>query len=81
MTFVLTPGKQHEMFAFQPLMEKGAINRPGETDPKQRPTRVVGDRGYSFETLRRYLRRRSVRRTIPRRYDQRHGGPFEKVIY
>lgn len=81
MTFVLTPGQRHEIVAFQPLMEKGAINRPGPGRPKQRPTRIVGDRGYSFETVRGYLRRRGIRYTIPRRSNQQRGGPFDKAIY
>lgn len=81
MTFVLTPGQRHEVVGFEALMEQGAINRPGPGRPKQRPGRVVGDKGYSFATVRRYLRRRGIRYTIPRRSNERGGGPFDKAIY
>lgn len=81
MTFVLTPGQRHEVVAFEALMEQGAINRPGPGRPKQRPGRVVGDKGYSFETVRRYLRRRGIRYTIPRRSNERRGGPSDKAVY
>lgn len=81
MTFVLTPGQRHEMVAFQPLMEQGAVNRPGPGRPKQRPDRIVGDKGYSFDDVRRYLRRRGICYTIPRRSNEARGGPFDKAIY
>jgi transposase len=81
MTFVLTPGQRHETTAFQPLMEQGAINRPGPGRPKQRPGRVVGDKGYSSHENRRYLRRRGIRYTIPRRSNEQSGGPFDKEKY
>jgi transposase len=41
---------------------------------------VVGDKGYSHPHLRRYLRRRGFRSTIPRRKDQHRGGSFDKSI-
>lgn len=81
MTFVLTPGQRHEMVAFQPLMEQGAVNRPGPGRPKQRPGRIVGDKGYSFDDVRRYLRRRGICYTIPRRSNETRGGSFDKAIY
>lgn len=81
MTFVLTPGQRHEMVAFQPLMEQGAVNRPGPGRPKQRPGRIVGDKGYSFDGVRRYLRRRGICYTIPRRSNETRGGSFDKAIY
>lgn len=80
MTFLLTPGQRHETVGFEPLMEQGAVNRPGPGRPKQRPERVVGDKGYSSRKNRAYLRRRGIRYTIPHRDDERR-GPFDKTVY
>lgn len=81
MTFILTPGQRHEAVVFELLMEQGAVNRPGPGRPKQRPERVVGDKGYSSKKNRQYLRRRGIRYTIPRRADEQRSGPFDKVVY
>jgi len=40
---------------------------PGGGRPSPRPHRVVGDKGYSSGAIRRYLRRRGIRLTIPRK--------------
>lgn len=62
-------------------MEQGAVKRPQRGRPRVRPERVVGDKGYSSRKIRRYLRRRGIRLTIPRRADERRGGSFNKGIY
>jgi transposase len=45
----------------------------------------VGDRGYSYPTVRRLLARRGVRAVIPRRSDQQPGdgrhAPFDRRAY
>ena len=46
-----------------------------------RPRRLVGDKGYSSPSFRRYLRRRGICYTIPRRLDEHRGGSFDKAIY
>jgi transposase len=46
-----------------------------------RPKRLVGDKGYSFPVYRRFLRRKGIRVTIPRKKNQRRTGPFDKEIY
>jgi transposase len=81
MTFVLTPGQRHDTIGFVPLMEQGEVNRAGPGRPKQKPDRVVGDRGYSYKDNRAYLRRRGIRHTIPRRPDHQRRGPFNKTYY
>jgi transposase len=53
----------------------------GRGRPKRGFRRVVGDKGYSYPHIRRYLKRRDIRSTIPRRKDQHRGGPFDKSIY
>jgi len=81
MTLVLTPGQRHESTQLPALMEQGAVKRPGRGRPRLRPGRIVGDKGYSYPHIRRYLRQRGVRITIARRSNQHRGGPFEKTIY
>ena len=46
-----------------------------------RPKRLVGDKGYSFPVYRRFLRRKGIRVTIPRKKNQPRTGPFDKEIY
>ena len=62
-------------------MEQGAVKRRGSGRPKLRPTRVVGDKGYSSRKIRAYLRRRGIRSTIPRKQNERRTGPFDRAIY
>ena len=80
-TLVLTPGPQHETTVFEQLMEHGAVKRPGGGRPKLRPTRLVGDKGYSSRQIRAYLRRCGSRITIPRKTNAGRTGPFERAIY
>ena len=81
MTLVLTPGQRHEATAFTPLLEQGAVRRPGRGRPRVRPGRVVGDKGYTGRARRAYRRRRGIRYTIPRRRDERRTGPFARAVY
>lgn len=81
MTFVLTPGQRHDTVVFEPLMEQGAVNRPGPGRPKQRPERVVGDKGYSSQENRNYLRRRGINYTIPSKSNETRTRPFDKAVY
>ena len=37
--------------------------------------------GYSSGQIRRYLRRRGIRLTIPRKSNEKHRGKFDKSIY
>jgi transposase len=50
-----------------------------------RPAQVVGDRGYSYLSVRRTLARRGIRAVIPRRRDQRPDDrrhrPFDRAAY
>lgn len=78
---LLTPGQQHESTMFTALMDRGGVKRPGRGRPLQRPQRVAGEKGYSHPHIRRYLRRRGIRVTIPRRKEQPRGGPFDRALY
>jgi transposase len=80
-TFVLTGGERHEVTVFEQLLTQGAVKRAGRGRARKRPHRIVGDKGYSYVSVRRFLRRRGIRYTIPRRADQRSTGPFDRAIY
>jgi transposase len=80
-TFILTPGQQHDTTVFEDLMAQGAVKRSGPGRPRLRPVRVVADKGYSSKTNRTYLRRRGIRYTIPRRSDEKRRGSFDKAAY
>jgi transposase len=79
-TFLITPGQRNEATVFEQLLDQGTVQRVGRP-PRQRPDRVVGDKGYSARRIRRYLHRRGVRVTIPWRRDERHRGRFDPVLY
>jgi transposase len=81
MTIALTPGQQHEATMFETLMEHGAVKRAGRGRPRSRPGRIVGDKGYSSRRIRQYARRRGMRITIPRKCNEHHSGPFDRVVY
>ena len=80
-TFLLTVGERHEAVVFEQLMEQGAVKRPNGGRPRLRPKRVSGDKGYSSGPIRRYLRRRGIRVTIPRKSNERRRGKFDKAVY
>lgn len=81
MAVVLTPGQRHEVTAFAGVMEQGAVKRVGQGRPKLRPGRLVGDKGYSSEKIRRYLRQHGIRITIPRKESECCRGPFDRSLY
>ena len=55
------------------------MNRPGPGRPKQRPERVLGDKGYDSQENRAYLHQRGINVTIPHRDDKRQGSFGEDV--
>ena len=74
-------GERHETVVFEQLMAQGAVKRSGAGRPRLRPNRVSGDKGYSSSKIRRYLRWRGIRITIPRKDNERHRGKFDKSLY
>jgi transposase len=51
-------------------MEAIRVPRMGPGRPRVRPSRVLGDKGYSSRAIRSWLRRRGISHTIPERADQ-----------
>jgi transposase len=81
MTLRLTAGERHEQTVFEPLMEQGAVKRPGRGRPRVRPRRVAGDKAYSSGKVRRYLRRRGIGAVIPRKSNERRAPRFDRAAY
>jgi len=81
MTFLLTPGQQHDSTVAEDLMRQGAVRRGGRGRPRLRPKRVVGDKAYRSRRFRRFLSRRGIRYTLPRKRNECQRGRFDKAIY
>jgi transposase len=81
MVIVATAGQRHEALVLRRLMEAGAVKRRGPGRPRVRPDAVAGDKGYSYPSLRRYLRARGIRAVIPARSDQRRRRAFDRAAY
>lgn len=78
---LVTAGERHEQSAFAPLMERGAVKRRGRGRPRLRPKRVVGDKGYSSRTIRRYCHRRGIQPVIPTKANERRQPGFDRELY
>jgi transposase len=80
---VLSPGQRHESKFVEPALSAIRLVRPGGRGgrPRTRPRRLAGDKGYSYATVRRYLRSRGIGAVIPTRKDQKPNPRFDKVTY
>jgi transposase len=82
MALLLTAGERHEQSVFAPLLERGAVKRPGGRGrPKRRPQRLVGDKGYSSGKVRRYLRQHGIGATIPKKRNEKPQRTFDRELY
>ena len=81
MRFALSGGHRHESRFLAELMENGAVRRAGPGRPRLRPARVAADKGYSYDSLRAYLRKRGVGAVIPTRSNQRRRPLFDGEAY
>ena len=73
--FILSGGERHESLYLGRLLDLGHGRRAGVGRPRFRSDTVLGDRGYSYPSVRRALIKRGIRAVIPRRSDQR---PFDR---
>jgi len=77
----VTLGQRHESTQVEAVMDTIAIPQPVGR-PRKRPKRLAGDKGYSYSTIRRWLRAHGITVVIPRKSNQRKGrGPFDKKNY
>ncbi len=81
----VTAGQRHESTQFERVMD--AVRVPQRVGrPRRRPKAVAGDKGYSYNRIRRWLRRRHIGAVIPQRKDQvqKHRGrplKFDEALY
>jgi hypothetical protein len=75
----LEPGQRHEQPVLPTLMERGAVKRAERGRPRIRPDRVAGDKGYSSDPVRRYLKERRIGAVIPARKDQQTNPAFDRA--
>jgi transposase len=72
LSVVVTPGQRHDSTQLEPILDAISVPRPGGRGrPRKRPDHLIADKGYSYPTCRRVLRRRGIAQTIPERRDQR----------
>jgi transposase len=71
LSVVLTGGQRHDSTQLEAVLDEIWVPRPtGRGRPRQRPTHLIADKGYSYERCRQALRRRGIPHTIPERRDQ-----------
>jgi transposase len=76
----VTPGEANESTQVDPVLRRVQLS-PRRRRPRTRPHALAGDKGYSFPTVRRYLRQRGIRPVIPTRKDQRPNPRFDRRAY
>ncbi|KJS53010.1 transposase [Streptomyces rubellomurinus subsp. indigoferus] len=92
MSIVLSTGNTADCTMLPDVLDAIRVPRVGTGRPRTRPDRVVADKAYSSRKIRRLLRRRRIKATIPERRDQiagrarrasRGGRPpvFDKAAY
>jgi transposase len=73
LSVVLTPGQRHGSTQLEELLDAVRVARRPQGAPgrprSKRPAHLLADRGYSFESCRRLVRRRGISHTIPERKD------------
>lgn len=75
----VTAGQAHESKAFAPTM---ARLLPHDRQGKSHwPSKLAGDKGYSYPGIRRWCRRRKIQPVIPTRKDQLRQEDFDKATY
>ncbi|MGW5097284.1 IS5 family transposase [Streptomyces nodosus] len=72
MSIVITAGQRGDSPQFETVLKKVRVPRLGPGRPRIRPDRVRADKAYASRKNRAYLRRRSIRCTIPDKADQAH---------
>ncbi|MGO4636781.1 IS5 family transposase [Streptomyces sp. 2RAF24] len=71
LALLLTPGQWGDAPQMIEVLDRIWVPRPLGGRPRTRPDHVSGDKAYSSRRNRRYLRRRSIKHTIPEPKDQR----------
>lgn len=77
----ISPGQAHESKSFEQTMDAVRIPVPGG-GLQRRPRRLAGDKGYSYDRVRAWLRDHRIEDVIPRRSNQKPGRkPLDTAAY
>jgi transposase len=84
LTVEVTAGQAHESTCVESVMDQIAIPQPLGR-PRKRPKRLAGDKGYSNNCVRDWIRRYGIKPLIPRKENEKlkHDGRsvFDKQTY
>lgn len=75
----VTPGQRHESQAFAVVMLRA--KRPRRAGRRRWPKRVAADKGYSYGSIREWLRRRHIEPVIPTKKGQPRDESFDREAY
>jgi transposase len=78
---VVSAGERNESKFVEPALQAVRLMRRGSRRAYAKPRRLAGDKGYSFTTVRSYLRRRGIQAVIPTRKDQKPNPRFNRRTY
>jgi transposase len=81
MAIDISPGERHESKWFVKVMDLVRVRTKGA--PKQWPSKLAGDKGYSSPAIRKWLKDRGITPVISHRKDEpgRYAGDFDRVTY
>jgi transposase len=74
-------GQAHDSRFVGQTLASVKIKRGGPGRPRSKPRVMVGDKGYSYPTVRRYFTRRGIECVIPTRKDQQRKPCFDQRRY
>jgi transposase len=63
------------------LWQADLRSRAGRGRPRSRPQRIVADKGYTSQQVRRYCHKHGIAVTIPTRRNQRQHPRFNRTLY
>lgn len=78
---LLTAGHRHDTTAFERMLQGGHVKGAGRGRPRSRPHRIVADKGYTSQQVRRYCQQHGIAATIPTRRNQRKRPRFNQALY
>lgn len=70
LAFTTTVGQRHDSVAFELVLSKLAVARPGRGRPRTRPDYALADKAYSSRAIREHLSGRGIKAVIPLKADQ-----------
>lgn len=76
----VSAGQRHDSVYAEPVLRAVRIHRHNGR-VRTRPKALAGDKGYSYDRIRRYLRRRHIKAVIPTRKNQQRRPGFDKESY